>query len=357
MKDQFFTPKDLALAAVGAAKNRKVQIVADFAAGHGDLLAAAMCRWPSCRIFANDIDPLCARTLRKLKPVHAVSCCDFLDERSRKASKTLRSLLNGCDIVLLNPPFSGRGSAAFFAESHTGTIKCSRAFAFVLTAFDYLKMGGELIAILPQSCLTSSKDAKCRESMVSTASMTVIERFSKSTFLGCSASTAVVRFKKGANSNAFVVPDITTPKGSIGKTLTVRLIRGCIPVHRALNGLAGTKFPFVHSTEIAGPMITFCDRYVDSGSRLVSSPSVLITRVGSQKTAKCSVYLGRRRIAISDCVIALECDSIDLAEKVRCRLLSNWETVAASYDGTCAPYITIEGLVRMLRYLGIIVTQ
>ncbi|MBN8600341.1 MAG: N-6 DNA methylase [Planctomycetes bacterium] len=357
MKDQFFTPKNLAFAAVRAAKIRKVQIVADFAAGHGDLLAAAIDRWPSCQIFANDIDPLCARTLRKLKSIHSVSCCDFLDERSRKASKILKSLLNACDIVLLNPPFSGRGSAACIAESRAGRIRCSRAFAFVLTAFDYLKMGGELIAILPPSCLSSSKDARCRDLIMSMASMTVIKRFSKSTFMGCSASTVVVRFKKSDNSTAITPPNMTISPKIGSRTLTVRLIRGCIPVHRALNGLAGTKFPFVHSTEIVGQKITCCDRYVDLGSRLVSSPSVLITRVGSQKTAKCAIYLGRRKLALSDCVIALECDSIEVADKVRRRLCDNWETVAASYEGTCAPYITIEGLVRLLRSLDIIVAS
>jgi predicted RNA methylase len=353
MKDQFFTPKDLAVASVRAAKNRRVRLVADFAAGHGDLLAAAIDRWPSCTIIANDIDPSCARKLRKNDFVHAVSCCDFLDERSRMASKMLSKLQNSCDVVLLNPPFSGRGGSAFYSNSDTGQIRCSRAFAFVLTAFDYLRVGGELVAILPQSCLTSDKDYACREFVQSISSMTIIERFSKSTFYGCSASTVVVRFRKGDVECSDIVADHGFSKSKKIESLTVRLVRGCIPVHRAMNGLAGTKFPFVHSTEIVGSAVTRSNRFVDVGTRYVSPPSVLITRVGSQKTAKCSVYLGRERIVLSDCVIALECDTIQSAQKVRSRLLENWDLVSSYYEGTCAPYITMDALTRMLHRLGI----
>jgi tRNA1(Val) A37 N6-methylase TrmN6 len=353
MNDQFFTPEALAISVVRAARNRKVRLVADFAAGHGDLLAAAINRWPSCKIVANDIDPSCTRKLRISDFVHAVSQCDFLDERSRKTSRTLSKLKSACDVVLLNPPFSGRGSTAFVSNSINGQIRCSRAFAFVLTAFDYLRVGGELVAILPQSCLTSEKDYACREFVQSVSCMTVIERFSKSTFYGCSASTVVVRFRKGDVKCSEIIADVELSKYKGFETFIVRLVRGCLPVHRALDGLAGTRFPFVHSTEIVGPEVTCFDRFVDVGSRCVSSPSVLITRVGSQKAAKCSVYLGKERIVLSDCVIALECDSVQSARKVSSRLVENWELVASHYEGTCAPYITMDALIRMLRRLGI----
>lgn len=81
--------------------------------------------------------------------------------------------------------------------------------------------------------------------------MTIIERFSKSTFyrlLGLDCCRPI--FRKGDVECFDIIADHRFSKSKKIEPLTVRLVRGCIPVHRAMNGLAGTKFPFVHHTKI-----------------------------------------------------------------------------------------------------------
>ena len=349
MKDQFFTPTELAAAAIKSVRVRKVKIVADFAAGHGDLLVAARSRWPDCFTFGNDIDFACSSKLATDERISAYSSCDFLNDRSTNASKRFRELLGKCDVVLLNPPFSGRGGRALSVNTESGQVTCSRAMAFIFTAIKFLRTGGEIVAILPASCLSSRKDAKILEEIQRVANYYEIGRYSNNTFPDCSASTVVVRFRRLANSVQ------TTPNIDCQQVrrrgedhLFVKVVRGCVPVYRAENGLAGRRFPFIHSTDIVDTEVNQYQRSVKIDTRAVRGPAVLLTRVGSPATKKCAIYDCAQTIVLSDCVIALECENLAIAEKVRARILSRWDRFSSLYGGTCAPYITLDALKSFL---------
>lgn len=141
MKDQFFTPAELAASAVNAVRLRKVEMVADFAAGHGDLLIAARSRWPNCSTFGNDFDVTCSSKLASDSRIDAYANCDFLNDRSTGRSKQLRELIGKCDVVLLNPPFSGRGGKTVSVQVDQKSVTCSRAMAFVFKAIPCLRGG------------------------------------------------------------------------------------------------------------------------------------------------------------------------------------------------------------------------
>ena len=344
MKDQFFTPAELAASAVNAVRLRKVEMVADFAAGHGDLLVAARSRWLHCSTFGNDLDATCSSKLASDSRIDAYANCDFLNDRSTKRSKQLRKLIGKCDVVLLNPPFSGRGGKTVSVQVDEKSITCSRAMAFVFKAIPYLREGGELVAILPASCLTSEKDFEVREFCRCTTDSFEIARFSNTAFANCSASTVVVRFRRRKLVQRPTVEALIRPTSHVERILKVRVVRGCVPVFRAENGFAGRKFPFIHSTDIVSGEVNQYQRSVKVDTRCIRGPAVLIARVGSPGTKKCAIYDCEQTIVLSDCVIALQCDSLHVATKVRERILDRWATFAELYSGTCAPYVTIKAL-------------
>lgn len=344
MKDQFFTPTELATSAVKSVLLRKVELVADFAAGHGDLLVAARIRWPSCYTFGNDFDPTCSSKLARDSRIDAHSNCDFLNDRSTRRSRQLRELIGKCDVVLLNPPFSGRGGKTVTVRVDETPVTCSLAMAFVFKAIPYMRDGGELVAILPASCLTSEKDFAVREIISFSTDSFEIARFSNTAFVGCSASTVVVRFRRRKYFQRPKIESSNRSTTSGDKVLKVRLVRGCVPVYRAENGFAGKKFPFIHSTDIVSGEVSQYQRSVKVESRCLQGPAVLIARVGSPASKKCAIYDCEQTIVLSDCVIALKCDSLRVANRVRERILARWDSFAELYSGTCAPYITMNAL-------------
>ena len=115
MIDAFYTPSHLAELMVSHVQYHEPKVIADFAAGDGELLLTAHRRWPHASIIATDLDKRSIRIIRHRNPVWSVGCCDFLNERSRIRCSPLRDMIGTVSLVLLNPPFSYRGAmvAAF----------------------------------------------------------------------------------------------------------------------------------------------------------------------------------------------------------------------------------------------------
>lgn len=355
MKDQYFTPPEVAKAVAACVSVRRVQLVADFAAGMGDLLTAILARWPDARVLACDIDSTCIDALSAKRPLWALSQCNFLDTSSRNRDSELAAAQGECDLVLLNPPFSGKGGATSTVSVNGIQLRCSRAMAFVVASVAYLRPGGEIVAILPASCITSTKDAEAREFCDSNCDVNVEKRIPRGAFAGCAATTVIVKLrnrKPTRNESSRSRKAVT--KG--WREIDAVLIRGCIPVHRAESGLAGQDFPYIHSTDIHTDGLGETARGVSVAHRIVKGPAVFITRVGSPMTKKCCCYLSNKPVVLSDCVIAIKCRSQRDAKDVRARILSKWENFSSLYGGTCAPYITIEVLRRFLSDLTVRVT-
>lgn len=355
MIDQYFTPPEVAKAVVASVSVRRVQLVADFAAGMGDLLSAGQTRWPNARVLACDIDPSCIEVLASKRPKWALSQCNFLDTSSRNRNPALFAALGKCDLALLNPPFSGKGGATSQVSVNGIQLRCSHAMAFVVASVAYLRLGGEIVAILPASCITSAKDADAREYCATNCNFSVEKQIPRGAFPGCAASTVIVKLRnrrpnssESRRSRRFISSELP----EIGASL----IRGCIPVYRAENGLAGREFPYVHSTDIHTDGLSPIERGVSIAHRIVRGPAVLISRVGSPMTKKCCCYVSRESVVLSDCVIAIKCGSQRDANEVRNRMLSKWKRLSKLYCGTCAPYITIEVLRGFLRELRVHVT-
>ncbi|MEQ9007001.1 MAG: N-6 DNA methylase, partial [Ekhidna sp.] len=325
MTDQYFTPTDLANALASSATVRRVKIIADFAAGHGNLLTALKKRWPNAHMLATDIDPRCVRELSQNYPSWDCFCCDFLDSNSIASNWELQRVYNKCDLIVLNPPFSGRGGAFVSIQNSQGVIKCSRAMAFVISAIQFLRKGGEICAILPVSCLTSVKDKEAREFCYNTCEVNEIDRFNRKAFPGCNATTALIKLrKKRVKESSKIRSSFNHSLAPNSPNISVKIKRGCVPVFRAENGYSGGIFPFVHSTDLRNFSVSEIERNVHIEKRIVCGPAVLIARVGSPSSKKCAIHYGSEPIVLSDCVIAIECRTKKDAGIVQKRIHENW---------------------------------
>jgi hypothetical protein len=65
------------------------------------------------------------------------------------------------------------------------------------------------------------------------------------------------------------------------------------------------------------------------------------------------LYLSSERVAISDCILAVKFNSVAAAKLVYALLSTNEKRLLDSYVGSCAKYLTLDGLRLMLNSLGV----
>ncbi len=350
-RDSIFTPPSLANRLVSCLRVRSVNVVADFAAGAGALLDAAQSRWPTSRIFATDIDRAQLRTLRRDRPAWITANCDFLNERSRRRVLGLDAFKGNVDAVLLNPPFSCIGATTISISVSGRGLRGSKAGAFVVLATEYLRKGGELVAIVPSSFLTSEKDHAFRQHLAEIGTLDEIDSSCGADFESVTLHAAMIRFRKGKPA---AVPDpirVTPSASLLSARLNCSIVRGVQQIHSLNN--SGVAFRFAHSTELRDEGIIPRVERVRPSTRSVLGPALLLPRVGAVTPQKLAV-LARGRVVLSDCVIALQCDSTAVCQELKARLLANWDLFFKAYAGTGARYITISRLKALLGTLGVV---
>jgi hypothetical protein len=345
-RDQHPTPPKLVsrlLTEAARVLESSPSIVADFAAGDGRLLHAAADRWPKAKIVAVDTDPLSVQALEQENTTWRVYKGDFLSQRvgSRLAAATPANL------VLLNPPFSYRGGRVWKVPTKWGTCAATPAGAFLVRAFEMTARKGTVAAIMPSSFGTSQRDVSARLNLSRDAVLTLVSQEPRGTFPSAVAATAIYVVTPSSQP---VSVDIPEGPFTVGPKQSVRIIRGALPVHRARLGQVG--LPFVHTTGLRhGRVQQSLGRVLPrQGERLVDPGAVLIPRVGKPDARKVAVYRGDGPIVMSDCVFALT-ESRD-PQLLANALVANWDYVVNCYAGSCAPYLTVRRLERLLRQVG-----
>ena len=365
--DRIYTPPYLATLMAKAARVRSNPsaefVVADFTAGAGELLLAAVAVWPTVTIVATDIDSRAVRNLREISDSWRTGVCDFLNPRSRQSSPLLRSLIGHTNLVLLNPPFSCRGGTRVSATSGGVTSKCSVGLAFVMSSIDYLVEGGELIAVLPQGSLTSEKDATTWNLLRSMGDTEVLKTNGLRTFPRAVVRTAVVRFqKRHSHAKAEPSPVLNTRSAAWQELYPpVHIVRGTTSVSEIQRSSENTNsIAFVHSTHLRDFTISSHLEVRSRLGRCAVGPMVLLPRVGQPKRSKVARYLDSNVFMLSDCVIALTCHSSEAAELLWKDLQANWSLLEQEYVGSGARYITnqrINDLLLRLGYFPLITTS
>ena len=324
-------------------------LIADLAAGHGDLLLEAERAWPNANFVATDIDQHAIRRLTRLRPAWAFGRCDLRSARSRASCRVLRGILRSVSLMLLNPPFSCRGGTRFLVQTADGPLHASTAMSFLLLAAAYVADRGHIISILPLGCLHSAKDAPAWHHLKSKYDVTLLDSYAMGVFPGSAASTAIVRFSPRTQR-------VTTgPHRPIARKFEpqfrVRLIRGSCPAHRQRH--EKHKPALVHYTDIRNGTVLLNGRRGFGSFACVDGPAIFIPRVGRVTAGKIAFYEARHSVMLSDCVIALKPFSLKDAHILRNRLLDNLDQLRAQYIGTGAPFITTARLRAALAALGV----
>ena len=339
MMDSFYTPASIAEKLLFDVPNAEYGITADFAAGDGALLRAATARFPSTGVVAVDVDRKVVRRLRNRENLWTVLHGDFLDPRSWP--KTLHDLKGSVDLALLNPPFSCRGGTRYSIALPDGTISCSLAMAFLLQTAMFLSPMGTVAFLLPSGASTSQKDENARHWLRSNGHLSMNATYGRGSFEGCYPSVVSGIYRLGrANdrSSVSIVANLTREWG---------LTRGTLALHRATTSRNGSRF--VHSTCLTDGMLEVgtCRRVRRAG-RVVRGPVILLPRVRTPTSKKVCVHLTDEEIVLSDCVIALTCQTADHARATRELLLKRWTDLAGLYQGTCAKFVTLARLENFL---------
>ena len=350
--DAFDTPPRLAKALVRVSRNGAPSVVADFAAGTGELLLAAEAVWPEAAYLASDLDGERARRLRRERPDWVVHQLDFT---SPEAPGVLCEWEGAVDLVLLNPPFSCRGGRRYQVETPDGSISCSLAMAFVLLSLPFLAGEGEVLAILPKGCVDSDKDAQAREYLSRSMGFSVVQEHGRGTFPGCTPSTVVARIG-GSSAATTLARDTGALAQTVGGT-PIRIYRGRVPRHEATARQGSAGLRYVHTTDlIRGGLNLDAPRIgVESEDEVrlaVGGPAVFVPRVGRPYVEKIALHTTAERVVLSDCVVALLCSSVQEARSLHAALRAEWDHVQGAYGGTCARYTTLRKLQRALNDLG-----
>jgi hypothetical protein len=348
--DAHYTPKPLAAALVGSAGDLTPTLIADLAAGEGDLLLEAEQVWPDAQFVATDIDRVALRGLRQMRSNWMLGECDLRNPRSRARCRALNQIRGAVSLLLLNPPFSCRGGTRFPVVTPTGCVYASTAMAFLLIASGYVSETGDIVAILPSGSLYSRKDAQAWSYVKTKYQVSVVGHYGKDSFPGSAASTTLVRLSPRRTGTPVTGRTAQGSRLSVPR-LRVQVIRGCCPLYRAKR--ESSQPTLVHYTDLRDARVHLNGRRGFGAYRCITGPAVLIPRVGRITAGKIAFFAGTQRVMISDCVIALKTASRSVAHQVRDRLVNNLRVFSAYYVGTGAPFITLDRLAAVLDCLGI----
>jgi hypothetical protein len=350
MIDAHYTPPLIARELLSHAGELPQGLIADFAAGGGELLLQAAKRWQTREILACDISHSAVARLSKQWPDWKVGRCDFYSARSRGTSRLLRFAKGDVALCVANPPFSYRGGKQWQVTSSTGTpIRCGPAMAFLLIAVEYLRPGGQLVSIIPANALRSSKDEAAIDLMHQLGSLRLLDSYPRGTFPNCTSRTVSIAFRRQATSARN--EKLGTEQGGNVK-VEVELTRGTTPMH-CVTPLRKGSVPVVHTSELQNNSVQSPTYGVPRAQKVVTGPAVLVPRVGKPQSGKIALYTKDEPIVLSDCVFAIRCASGSDSLYVLNLLLSNWDHLSSAYHGTCAPYITINDLIVTLSEVGI----
>ncbi|ARR53193.1 hypothetical protein HY78_06930 [Rhizorhabdus wittichii DC-6] len=339
--DAIYTPPDLAKFLAEASSLASPKSIADFAAGDGALLRAAAARWPRAALFGSDIDEVAVNSIKALLPGCDAMLLDFLAE-THDLPLTGRAF----DLILLNPPFSGRGNRRYSADVDGVDYSASKALAFAARALAFLAPGGEVIAILPASVLTSERDAPLRAAMRAWGHVEQIGDVWRTAFKSHAVAVTVLRISRAKQRRK---PKDKPLLVSL-RPYAIEMSRGSLSVHDHVATDTGPRF--IHTTDLQRNGLLSSTRRASSAHRKVRGPAVLIPRVGRPTSDKI-VLLPNDEAVLSDCVIALQTAPAGFEQALADLLVENWDSLKSAYGGSCAPYTTLKRLGETLLRLGL----
>jgi tRNA1(Val) A37 N6-methylase TrmN6 len=337
-RDSFYTPKILADKLVSFSNEHSFETVADFCVGDGDLLRAAVCKWPLIKCFGYDISKDALKDVKKQHAQWSLAQLDFLDETARIKSKTLNKKF---DLVLLNPPFSCIGGTVHYVEFENEKFSASTAMCFLVNSLKYLKSDGKLYAILPRSIAYSQKDHKLWCMLEKKYNLCILEEPGVKYFKDCTPNVILVSLNDHSQIQGQRGFDRISLDFQNMEVFRGKLSMNTVSQHKGKDRL-------VHSTNMINHKLRNLNQKVNKELSKVTGPALLIPRVGKPIASKICIINESDTYVLSDCVIAIKMKDVVEVKRLFNYLIDNWHDVEQMYNGTGARYITVEKLRKFL---------
>ena len=326
-----YTPQNTSDQLVAFARSVDPSTVVDFCAGRGSLLEAARRRWPSARLYANDVD---SSVINAMSNVHWLNL-DFLSEKFDRLNSQFPRYF---DVILLNPPFCIDGSQRFRTLDTYVDTQGSIALAFLSKALKYLAFGGELLAVMPTSTLQSERDSKARRKLKKTFNCSIVSQPSYDRFPGLNVSTYLlhVRLRK------FQFRENESCGDREATIVPWQIRRGKISIRRNDRKVEIPPHGWIHTTSIRNSNIVtrykLPQKHNNCEKIFLPKNSLVIPRVG--KVQEGDILVTSRREVLSDCLIGVTFQDYRLPMEILKRINDNFSSFSQIYSGTGAPYTT-----------------
>lgn len=340
--DSFYTPVYMAEQLVGYVQESDVHTIADFCVGDGRLLTAVHKRFPNAQLFGMDI---AREIVNKLANQHAdwvLTTCDFIDDE--KVDKIVSRHLKEFDLILLNPPFSCKGSIINIVECEGIRFKVSTAMMFILKAIRFLSKNGGMYAILPISCVYSQKDRRAWKYLEKQYNACVLSEHSRISFAGkCAPNIALVYI----GNQRHEIQESQKQSSNILSSSVIKVTRGSV----RMQGLKYTEdrkgIRLIHTTNLLNGKLVNVSKIEENVNSTECGYGVLIPRVCNPNLKKIVLLKKLQKFVLSDCVIFLKTETVEQAQDVYNSIINNWQVFVRLYSGTGAQYTTIERVKAM----------
>ncbi|HCU1931879.1 TPA: class I SAM-dependent methyltransferase, partial [Acinetobacter baumannii] len=296
MIDQIFTPDALA--------NELVQfyslsspplLVADFAVGEGSLIQAAHKYWPEAKYIVNDIDQ---NILNKIKLKNAE--IDYYNEDFLVSNFT--KLFEKIDLILLNPPFSHGNRKMYVWDENN--ISSGIALFFIYKSLNYLTKNGQLLAILPNGCFSTERDALGLKYIQDFYHFEKFEIKNNPAFYKARPNTSIVRITKQKDK----LKSLNNISHSIHSQFlnNFKVFRGNIQLHKEVTR---GPIPLLHTTSFKNNNVEPIN-FIFSTLPTVKGRMLIIPRVGNFNKNHIIIYYAKNNIHLSDCLFSIKCKNL-----------------------------------------------
>ena len=343
--DSYYTPSTLADKMTSFISAERIKTAIDFCVGDGNLLKSLARRFSNVDLYGIDISDDALYKLGRECPDWQLCQCDFRDDEGLQLVPFLKD--KAFDLIVLNPPFTCKGSLTerIIFEGHE--FKVSTAMLFLLRALRYLDQQGGLYAIVPISCVYSEKDHNAWEFLKANYNACILDEpervyFSKNKVgktelsVNCSPNIAIIY----AGHYAVKGQDASAPVDFSSLPVTA-VIRGCVRMQNLAYSKESKAVKLIHTTNMQNGALVNLKRIMNGTAQRIRGYGVVIPRVCNPSPTKIVLLCGDDTYVLSDCVIVLCTANERDAMIVRQYILNNWAEFASIYKGTGAQYTTL----------------
>lgn len=336
--DSYYTPSSLADKLVNYILPTQISRAVDFCVGDGNLLKAVIKRYGNAELYGTDISNDALKKLSSDCPNWHLGQCDFKMDES---VENVPFLKNGLfDLIVLNPPFTCKGSVVESLVFEGEEYRVSTAMFFLMRALKYMTPNGGLYAILPISCVYSIKDRKAWTYLKEHYNACILEESNKVSFTSkCAPNIALVyvghyRVKGIEKASTF----------DFSSLMVTSIVRGCVRMQNLQYSRSKNAVPLIHTTNLRKRELIGLKYILAGHNVLVDGNGVVIPRVCNPSPDKIVLLEGNTAYALSDCVIVIRTKNKVDAKRIQNSIIKNWTDFVSIYKGTGAQYTTLERL-------------